>query len=613
MATSDKPLVQLDVDGEPAVLNYNVPEPTSYSGRNLIKLDYDPAIFVELIGATPLPEIPDDEDAAIGVVFDWVANKAATTLSPFVDGAVLSTGTSSGGGTGGSGAGGGGAGGSGGGVDEPDLDLPKDPQEPKTTTTTRGRVARTRTSAALAAASPAASPATPTSTPTSTAPRPTLPRSTASMTPIRATVESLAPDAVAANLDVGKLPYVIKTATGGLAVTFADVGELPAPGIYLVETYRLSNFLGDYGAGRTVGTFSLLPGEKTKISITTYKNSSTTESATSSIFDSYSTSAEDSLESSIQSENSDTESKEKTTEWNVEAEASASWGVASASVSGGASGSTNTAREEFAKNVSAATEKHAQTASAQRDVTVNSTTTSTVETGQETAIEREIQNINVSRALNFVFRQLNQEHISLLHLVDVRVGFFNGYVDTKMEVPIHDLDKLLDYCIRTEADRATVKADILYSLRHVFDYEDKVQSMLVTPPRTFTERDNSKRTVETVARLTSTYDPDGRNITVDGIILSARSVVLRTDAVIIEALLGQANALDDYSIGLQLERVREKQLANDAVALEIEERRARLGILAAKDATGAGVWQKLYPEGVVEDGASPEPSSAGSA
>ena len=98
----------------------------------------------------------------------------------------------------------------------------------------------------------------------------------------------------------------------------------------------------------------------------------------------------------------------------------------------------------------------------------------------------------------------------------------------------------------------------------------------------------------------SVYDAAGRAITVDGIILSARTVVLRTDAVIVEALLGQANALDDYSIGLQLERVREKQIANDAAALALEERRARLSIVAAKDKAAAEVWAAVFAEGLVE-------------
>ncbi|MBK8474245.1 MAG: hypothetical protein IPL33_19900 [Sphingobacteriales bacterium] len=34
------------------------------------------------------------------------------------------------------------------------------------------------------------------------------------------------------------------------------------PTLFIVEEYRVASFLGDYGAGKTLNTFSLLPGEK---------------------------------------------------------------------------------------------------------------------------------------------------------------------------------------------------------------------------------------------------------------------------------------------------------------------------------------------------------------
>jgi hypothetical protein len=73
------------------------------------------------------------------------------------------------------------------------------------------------------------------------------------------------------------------------------------------------------------------------------------------------------------------------------------------------------------------TAKHAAQASAKRDVQVNNDYTSKVETGEETSIEREIQNINVGRTLNFAFRQMNQEFVSILHLVDVRLALARLY------------------------------------------------------------------------------------------------------------------------------------------------------------------------------------------
>jgi hypothetical protein len=38
--------------------------------------------------------------------------------------------------------------------------------------------------------------------------------------------------------------------------------KVATPKIFVIEEYKTSSYLGDYGAGQTVGTFSLLPGGK---------------------------------------------------------------------------------------------------------------------------------------------------------------------------------------------------------------------------------------------------------------------------------------------------------------------------------------------------------------
>ncbi len=499
-----KPLVTLETNGQPSVLNYNVPQPSSYTGRNLIELSYPARIFKVLKGAeaTP-PDFKPSNPRRLEQAQGWAQQRAALSASPVV------------------------------------------------------QRQQSKVDAQKVSAAPTKAPA----------------------------VEAL--------LDAGRLPVLVPTMGGNVKTVYVEPPKRPNPGIYLVESYRLSNFLGNYGAGKTVKTFSLLPGEKTRISITTYRNSTETSTTTNSIFDSYTTETADEFESAIQSENSSTEGKDKTVEWHVEAEASGNWGVGSASVSGGASGSTNTTREDFAKNVSTASEKHAQTASAQRDISVNTTTSATTETGEQTAIEREIANINVGRTLNFVFRQLNQEFISILHLVDVRIGFFNGYLDKKMEVPLHEIDRFLEYCITTPEDRARVKADILFSLTNIYDYRNQPRNFLAR--REFREADGKKSVIEVINRdLNSVYADKGHNITVPGIILSAKSITLPTDAVIVESLLGEAEALDEYSRGLQNEKVREQVLLNQLRELEIAERQARLDILSAKDAAAAEIHVQLF-------------------
>lgn len=326
--------------------------------------------------------------------------------------------------------------------------------------------------------------------------------------------------------------------------------EIP-PALYIVETYKLSNFLGDYGAGKVINTFTLLPGEKTKISIKSYKNSSTVSKESSSIFDSYKTEVEDAFETSVQSENTDKSTEEETFGYHVEAEAEASWGVASASVSGGVEGTSNSARETFAKNMESTTNKHANKASAQRDITINSSSETTVNEGEETALERIIENINTDRTLNFVFRQMNQEFISVLHLIDVKIGYYNGYPDTKMEVSIADIDQLLDYSVKDNGDKMKIKEEIFNALTKIVDYKGEVHTDFIVENRDFKfwHVNRKKKTVV-----------DGVKVPIEGIVLMHSKNVMRTDGIIVEALLGQSDAHSPFT-SLEKEK---NQLLKDA-------------------------------------------------
>lgn len=141
----------------------------------------------------------------------------------------------------------------------------------------------------------------------------------------------------------------------------------------------------------------------------------------------------------MQAEHSNQEATSSSKEYHAEAEAEVEatwgWGSARAKVSGGTSGSSTAAREEFTMNVANTVGHNAARASARREVHIDTSLDVQLETGEEEAVERELANINVSRTLNVVFRQMNQEFISVLHLVDVRVAFFDGYRASRDEVP----------------------------------------------------------------------------------------------------------------------------------------------------------------------------------
>ena len=499
--SANEPMIKLEPGGKPPILSYNVPEPTSYSGTNLIELeqfgdDYFKPAMKEKPPKTVRTPLKD---------LDFATSRSAVLSS-------MKTGFS---------------------------DRKLFPNI-KTTTGTLRIMEKEQASSEGA--------------------------STTVLTKINA-------DEVASMMEAGKRLNVYRTMYGSLTYNYVDEPVIVTPRLYLVETYRLSSFLGAYGAGKVIKTFSLFPGEKTKISVKTYTKKETDAKSASSILDSFTQESSDDFENSVQKEVSDKKAYDKSFEYHAEAEASVSWGFGSAKVSGGVKGASHSAREEFAKNVSNATQKHAAKASAKRDVQINTSYEVKEETGEETSIEREMQNINVSRTLNLIFRQMNQEFITILHLVDVRVAFFNGFAESKREVPLPELDSLIDEVIvNNNAKRNEVRDFIVGQLKNIFDYKDERHEFI--EEKSFTDSSGSEiaKYLRTKKGYLSTYKDDitATEIPVSGIILTVVKSILRTEGVIVEAMLGTGEALDGYAKRLQELEILRREAEVDLARAKVE-------------------------------------------
>ncbi len=70
-----------------------------------------------------------------------------------------------------------------------------------------------------------------------------------------------------------------------------------------------------YGMGRVVKTFTLLPGEKTTITVKTYKDVKTTKSRSENVLDSYSESSANDLENLVQGEQENKTENKKSTDF----------------------------------------------------------------------------------------------------------------------------------------------------------------------------------------------------------------------------------------------------------------------------------------------------------
>ncbi len=350
------------------------------------------------------------------------------------------------------------------------------------------------------------------------------------------------------------------------------------PQIFIIEEYKTTSFLGNYGAGRTISTQSLFPSEKTKITVKTFRELTEVKSRAENIIDSMSKESAAEMENLLENENkqSNTSSEEKSRKKNFGFKISFPLlgGTGSAGGSAESSKNTKSSRETNARNLSKALSKHVDKSNASREVKINTNTEENSTERDETAIEREFSNPNQSRVLNFVFRELLQEYISITYLTDIKVGFTNGNPEYDALVPIEELDSFLDTYIQDAALKADIKAQILYeygtmpSKSNVNETVDFLEEITVTIQENATTQGTESYFTKKQG-VNDRYRPNPAidfTLTVPGVIVGVDSNILRTPAVVVDSLLGQGEALDCYAQQLQEQVVEKSRLENQKLS-----------------------------------------------
>jgi hypothetical protein len=347
----------------------------------------------------------------------------------------------------------------------------------------------------------------------------------------------------------------------------------PIPRLALVETWELRSYLGDYGLGRTLQTFSLLPGERTTITVETWRSDSSTREDATSIFDSSDTAAQTRFASSLARETGSAFQDQGGWSLSVGTSASAKmnlfgWVDASATVEAGFAANHQEASQRWSNSVSQSASEHAAQVNNSRQQAVQSTSSTTTQSGSATTTVREIVNTNLRRVLNFVFRELNQTYETYIVLRDIRLAFYNGRSGSAEIVPLADLRGFLSRHIATPARQAEVARIILSMCAQRLNWQGDPVATLQYGTRpdgaNYQWVDatlGADGTLNAPANPLSTdyrwrFKPGalsgaGAPRVADGLITQRSDVVIRTDNMVVEALLGQADALDPYASALQ--------------------------------------------------------------
>jgi hypothetical protein len=387
----------------------------------------------------------------------------------------------------------------------------------------------------------------------------------------------------------GQLVLPTKTWDGRVETTSVDAVAVLSTSVsdlhfFLVETYGISSFLGDYGLGQTVSTFTLLPGEETAIRVNTWKTDSSNMTSSTSIVDSYDASSATRFNKSVQLETTDKKTRNNKKSWHAEAEVSAKWGWGSAKVSGGASGESQSSRDQFARSVTDAVQEHVADASSHRTNSVSLASDQQISTGAETSSERTIRNVNLRRVLNFVFRELNQEYKTVVHLIETKIAVATSTVDSYREVPVAGIRPLMESIL--------VADKVEGACQRVLKMMGTVMSGDGTPVRTLEKlvsQSDGSFSVEDASpdRRTGDWEvppPDGSFVyrwkrgplaqdeessPVTGIVMAETRVVVPTADLVVEALLGQADALDEFALRSQHEQTESTFLENEKLRLAL--------------------------------------------
>lgn len=403
---------------------------------------------------------------------------------------------------------------------------------------------------------------------------------------------------IADKIKKGFKPVLKESLTGKAYIDYLARPKIFEPKIVIELRLKMCSFLGDYGAGRTVKTFSLLPGERTTISIKSWEENEESKKEASNVLDSLSESSANELQTIIESEEThSSESSETTTNefgggggLNV----GLNLGILKIGANGKAEGSKEktfgSAVSEQVKNLVNSTSTHVSKSDALRQIEINSEHASTSSSGTENSTLRELENINQSRVLNFVFRQLLQEFFTITYLDDVSIIYSTGSPENRKVTSLSGLDDFLNDVIPQEKHRARVKGVILNRLCSIYDYQGSKQQFIECVEENLScdldcaclppiESENY-----CYFRKRSDLKQSYNGKTVNGIILDTTHRIVRTSAVVVDALLGQGEALDCYNqqlqdadvLGLELENKKLQQAIDIINQLANPEQKARL-------------------------------------
>ncbi|HEY9114405.1 MAG TPA: hypothetical protein VIN10_06865 [Bacteroidales bacterium] len=359
--------------------------------------------------------------------------------------------------------------------------------------------------------------------------------------------------------------------------------------IFLQFHLKMLTYPGKTGLGKVVKTISLLPGEELELYTSNYLSETSTRLQSENIIDSSSITCEETFKNSL-SENVNNSIVEGSSAQSYESDfwfkgkgsysTIGIWGQAKASAEGGFSSNSESLSSivsdqvsNFSEFTTAKTNQSNQYRCYEvKTESFESDTTITMNTNK-----RKIKNVNTSHVLNFVFRQVVQEYISIISLKNVIVLIPKNNNEL-IPISISELPHRLKEMGISEKQTKTIVENIYQQLNNIYDYKNEKWSMLELQPidiealnfEGFKKAAIPRQFKVSIKKgIKSKYNEQN----VEGIILDVTNRVLNTSSAIVDAMIGHGIALDCYNLKLRENSIKELEFYNkkNALALSIVE------------------------------------------
>ena len=178
---------------------------------------------------------------------------------------------------------------------------------------------------------------------------------------------------------------------------------------------------------------------------------------------------------------------------------------------------------------------------------------------------------------------MQQEYVTLTYLDDVSFVFSDGYPGRTREIKLPDLRAFLVEVLVEEDQVSEVLQQVLRMLFNIRDYRHQAVPFVQRMKEKLVVGDLPELKpleVSYYAKRPALYERTTGNsentyglFHVPGIILDVTSRVLPTDSLLVDAVLGQGEALDYYNLSLQEEAVQQARRENEQRAADTETQR----------------------------------------